>query len=74
MNTMHQRHRSFQLLMPIFLEKWRHFVVVDEFANHVYTLIKWGNAVKQRIEDSACGEVESGISFMSSRYVMRNVG
>ena len=57
---MHQRHRSFQLLMPIFSEKWRHFVAVNVFANHVYNLIKWGkssqNAVKQRIEDSTCGK------------------
>ena len=53
---MHQRHRSFQLLMPIFSEKWRHFVAVNVFANHVYNLIKWGkssqNPDKQRIEDS----------------------
>ena len=57
MNTMHQRHRSFQLLMPIFSEKWRRFVAVNVFANHVYNVIKWGkssqNAVKQRIEDRA---------------------
>ena len=54
---MHQRYRSFQLLMPIFSEKWRHFVAVNVFPNHVYNLIKRGkssqNAVKQRIEDSA---------------------
>ena len=65
---MHQRYRSFQLLMPIFSEKWRHFVAVNVFPNHV--LIKWGkssqNAVKQRIEDSAVQ-----VSFMSPRYVMR---
>ena len=76
MNTMHQRHRSFQLLMPIFSKKWRHFVAVNVFANHVYNLIKWGkssqNAVKQKIEDSACWIAEiAGISFMSPRYVMR---
>ena len=73
MNTMHQRHRSFQLLMPIFSEKWTHFVAVNVFANHLYNLIKWGkssqNAVKQRMEDSACWI--PGISFMSPRYVMR---
>ena len=75
MNTMHQRHRSFQLLMPIFSEKWRHFVAVNVFANHVYNLIKWGKSsqnavmIKQRIEDSACWI--AGISFMSPRYVMR---
>ena len=53
---MQQGHRSFQLLMPIFSEKWTHFVAVNVFANHVYNVIKWGkssqSAVKQRIEDS----------------------
>ena len=61
---------QFPVINVNILGKVKTFCSSELFANHVYNLIKWGkssqNAVKQRIEDSACWI--AGISFMSPRY------